>query len=66
MLSPREPTYTPSGFVGPPVIDGTREAPTLSRLESELGATPAKSTGPNPATTLMLGPMVRGHEVKMS
>lgn len=71
VLSPREPTYTPSGFVGPPVIDGTREAPTLSRLESELGATPAKSTGPkstgpNPATTLMLGPMVRGHEVKVS
>jgi len=67
LLSPRQtarPGYTPSGFTGPAVIDGAAEAPTLAGLETQLRGGPVAAT-PNPATTLMLGPMLRGNEVRV-
>ncbi len=52
-----------------PVIDGKSEAPALGRLQGEIapsahggGAVPV---APNPATSLMLGPMVRGYQVEV-
>lgn len=47
-----------------PVVGGRDEASTLEYLEDRLlGRTPGPSTSPNVATTLMLGPLVRGNEV---
>lgn len=67
LLSPRQPRpgFTPSGFTGPTVIDGAAEAGTLSNLEAQLRGRPGTSDAPNPATTLMLGPMLRGNEVQV-
>lgn len=67
LLSPRQPRpgFTPSGFTGPAVIDGAAEAGTLSNLEAQLRGRPDTSGAPNPATTLMLGPMLRGNEVQV-
>ncbi|MGP3708088.1 MCE family protein [Gordonia paraffinivorans] len=72
LVAPRHAAFAPASFSGPPVIDGAAEAPVLRRLETELRVgsaaahEPASADKPNPATTLMLGPMVRGHEVKVS
>ncbi|MDZ7911697.1 MAG: hypothetical protein U5O16_07655 [Rhodococcus sp. (in: high G+C Gram-positive bacteria)] len=45
-------------------MGGVAEAATLRYLEDQLlGGSPERSDAPNPATTLMLGPMVRGNEV---
>lgn len=58
----RKPTVKPSSYTGPEVIDGAAEAPALGRLEG--AATQKDAPGsPNPATVLMLGPMVRGNQV---
>ncbi|MGW5073325.1 MCE family protein [Rhodococcus sp. NPDC004095] len=47
-----------------PVVDGAREAHPLGVLESQLRGLPALPGGvPNPATVMMLGPLVRGNEV---
>ncbi|MDL9938222.1 MCE family protein [Gordonia sp. ABSL1-1] len=63
---PGRPGYTPSGFSGPSVIDGTAEANSMSELESRLPGREGAATGtPNAATTLMLGPLVRGNEVSV-
>lgn len=47
------------------VVDTGREAPVLNILESSLRENSAAEPGavPNPATVVMLGPMVRGSEV---
>lgn len=50
--------------VSAPVVGGEAEAATLRYLEDQLqGGSPEQSDTPNPATTLMLGPLVRGNEV---
>ncbi|MCZ4642618.1 MCE family protein [Rhodococcus erythropolis] len=55
---------TPAQPVSAPVVGGEAEAATLRYLEDQLlGGSPERSDTPNPATTLMLGPMVRGNEV---
>ncbi|MFE5874927.1 MCE family protein [Rhodococcus sp. NPDC056506] len=55
---------TPAQPVTAPVVGGEAEAATLRFLEDRLlGGSPEQSDAPNPATTLMLGPMVRGNEV---
>jgi ABC-type transporter Mla subunit MlaD len=55
---------TPMQPVSAPVVGGEAEAATLRYLEDQLqGGSPEQSDTPNPATTLMLGPMVRGNEV---
>ncbi|MFC7446964.1 MCE family protein [Rhodococcus daqingensis] len=51
---------------GQAVVDAGREAPVLNMLESSLRDNPAaadSNAAPNPATVVMLGPMVRGSEV---
>ncbi|MDV6272138.1 MCE family protein [Rhodococcus erythropolis] len=54
----------PAQPVSTPVVGGEAEAATLRYLEDQLlGGSPKQSDAPNPATTLMLGPMVRGNEV---
>lgn len=46
------------------VVDGAREAPVLGLLESHLrGIAGLPAAEPNPATVMMLGPLVRGSEV---
>ncbi|MFC4604738.1 MCE family protein [Rhodococcus kronopolitis] len=46
------------------VVDGAREAPALKVLQDRvLGATARPDAAPNPATVVMLGPLVRGNEV---
>ncbi|MFC9789635.1 MCE family protein [Rhodococcus sp. NPDC127528] len=47
------------------VVDGDREAPVLKLLEAGIGGAPAGASAPNPATTVMLGPMIRGNEVSV-
>ena len=55
---------TPEQPVSAPVVGGVAEAAPLRYLEDQLlGGSPEPSDTPNPATTLMLGPMVRGNEV---
>ncbi|MGK2319993.1 MCE family protein [Gordonia rhizosphera] len=63
------PAAAPAGYTPPPVIDGATEQPALSGLETIIrGGEPGTGTQhtPNPATVVMLGPMVRGTEVKAS
>ncbi|MFW0786913.1 MCE family protein [Gordonia sp. CPCC 206044] len=66
---PASADLSPAGAAGPPVIDGSAERGALAGLEAVVrGGDPraaAKGT-PNPATVMMLGPMVRGTEVKVS
>ncbi|MFF0815678.1 MCE family protein [Rhodococcus sp. NPDC003318] len=46
------------------VIDGDRESDALGLLESQVRGLPSTpGAGPNPATVMMLGPLVRGNEV---
>lgn len=63
----RKPAAEPASYTGPEVIDGRAESPVLGRLEGAVApgaVVPGTSAGaPNPATTLMLGPMVRGNQV---
>ncbi|TQF68811.1 MCE family protein [Rhodococcus spelaei] len=54
----------PASFGRSDVVDGDREAPVLKKLEDTLGGNLAASA-PNPATVVMLGPMVRGNEVSV-
>jgi len=56
----------PSAYTGPDVIDGTAEAQTLGGLENAVRGSDAHNDKPNAATTLMLGPMIRGTEVTVS
>ncbi|MEZ5210784.1 MCE family protein [Gordonia sp. (in: high G+C Gram-positive bacteria)] len=57
----------PSSYTGPEVIDGAGEAGGLRVLEATVRPAASSADGaPNPATVLMLGPMVRGHQVQMS
>ncbi|OZC32799.1 MCE family protein [Gordonia polyisoprenivorans] len=67
--TPTAPTATPSAFSGDVTIDGTGERPALRRLEGMVGVgSSADEAGgqPNPATVVMLGPMVRGAQVSPS
>lgn len=74
ILRPSRPQTRPAAFTGPTVIDGSAESAALHGLESTIvGAEhggPAREDGsrgerPNVATTVMLGPMVRGTEVRI-
>lgn len=49
----------------PHIVDAAREAPALGLLEGELLGIPDAAATPHPATTLMLGPLVRGTEVQI-
>ncbi len=56
------PVRTPAGKPSAEVVDGRAEAGALDTLQDVIA--PASATGtPNAATTLMLGPMVRGNQV---
>lgn len=52
----------------PPIVDGPGEAPPLAVLEGEVRgqSANAEGTAPNIATVVMLGPLVRGTEVRVS
>lgn len=67
VLNPPKREATPSSFGGPEVINGAAEAKTLGELEKSLGApTSSSDDEPTAATSVMLGPLVRGSEVKVS
>lgn len=53
-----------SVVTAPQIVDAAAEADALSVLEGELLGTPPPAA-PNPATALMLGPLVRGTEVQI-
>lgn len=59
----RQPGH-PNGTVLHPVIDGAAEKPAMAELEGAVRPG-SRGTEPNPATTLMLGPMVRGNQVQV-
>lgn len=58
-----------NGTILEPVIDGTGERPALNRLQGVITPSAqhdsAESAIPNPATVLMIGPMVRGAQVEL-
>lgn len=58
------PTATPASHGA--VIDGDAEAAVLARLEAAALGEEEAAERPNIATTMMLGPMVRGSEVHLS
>ncbi|MFD4180978.1 MCE family protein [Rhodococcus sp. NPDC058514] len=54
----------PASFLESDLVDAVREAPALNLLEGHLRGIPTSAdAAPNPATVVMLGPMVRGNEV---
>ena len=70
ILHPAKPRTAPASSTDPAVIDGTAEASSLRGLEGVVTGTAGRpgataSGRPNPATTMMLGPMVRGAEVSV-
>jgi len=67
ILHPPKPRVRPAA-TSSEVIDGRAEVSTMSGLEGVITGTgrPAADGRPNPATTMMLGPMVRGTEVRVS
>ena len=62
-----DPPIAPDMADRPGVIDGSAEVSTLRGLEGVVTGGRDYSSGgrPNPATTMMLGPMVRGAEVRI-
>ena len=67
VLHPPRPKVRPASANRPGVIDGSAEVSTLRGLEGVVTGGRDYSSGgrPNPATTMMLGPMVRGAEVRI-
>ncbi|GAB11162.1 Mce family protein [Gordonia araii NBRC 100433] len=67
ILHPPKPRMRPAGFTDSGVIDGAGEASALRGLEAVItGQRHRPASGnPNAATTMMLGPMVRGTEVRV-
>lgn len=58
------PSAATAGFGPSDVVDGAREASVLEYLQDQvLGAAAEPDAAPNPATVVMLGPLVRGNEV---
>ncbi|MBM7367280.1 MCE family protein [Gordonia hydrophobica] len=63
VLDPPKRTVAPAS-TGPEIVGGAAEAQPLGLLEGSVAPSRTRQSGtPNPATTLMLGPMVRGTEV---
>ncbi len=67
ILHPARPRTAPASSTRPPVIDGAAEGAALRSLEGVVTGDRSQPAGgrPNPATTMMLGPMVRGTEVRI-
>lgn len=65
VLDPPKRTVAPASS-RPEIVGGADEAQPLGLLEGEVAPTRTRESDvPNPATTLMLGPMVRGTEVTL-
>ncbi len=60
----RNTNHVAAPVVDTPVVDTAKETDALGLLESHLRGLPAlPGVDPNPATVMMLGPLVRGNEV---